>query len=51
MTPLSDEHGYKPFILNSKEERILKVVHDLECVTEEEIRYGIDATLGVGPRT
>jgi hypothetical protein len=39
MTPLSDEHGYKPFILNSKEERILKAVHDLECVTEKEIRH------------
>ena len=28
MTPLTDEPVQKPFILNSKEERILQAVHD-----------------------
>jgi Replication-relaxation len=39
MTPLSDEPVQKPLILNSKEERILQVVHDYECVTLEEINH------------
>ena len=33
MTPPSDEPVQKPFILNSKEERILQAVHDVELVT------------------
>jgi Replication-relaxation len=37
MTPLSDERGQKPFILNSKEERILQTVHDVELVTLDDI--------------
>ena len=37
MTPLSDEPAQKPFILNSKEERILQAVHDLECLTLDDI--------------
>lgn len=37
MTPLSDEPGQKPFILNSKEERILQAVHDVEIVTLDDI--------------
>ena len=37
MTPLTDEPGQKPFILNSKEERILQAVHDVECLTLDDI--------------
>jgi hypothetical protein len=37
MTPLIDEPGQKPFILNSKEERILQAVHDMEIVTLDDI--------------
>jgi hypothetical protein len=44
MTPLSDEHVRKPLILNSKEERILQTVHDLECVTAQEITHLLFAT-------
>jgi hypothetical protein len=43
MTPLSDEPVQKPFILNSKEERILQVGHELEIFTEKEIRYRLFA--------
>jgi hypothetical protein len=39
MTPISDEAVQKPFLLNSKEERILQAVYDVECVTEQEIRH------------
>ena len=39
MTPLSDEPAQKPFILNSKEERILQAVHDVEIVTLDDIIY------------
>lgn len=37
MTLPSGEPVQTPFILNSKEERILKAVHDLECVTLDDI--------------
>ena len=37
MTPLSGEPVQKPFILNSKEERILQAVHDVELVTLDDI--------------
>jgi hypothetical protein len=37
MTSRPDENVKKPFILNDKEERILKAVHNLECVTKDEI--------------
>jgi Replication-relaxation len=39
MTPLSDEHGYKPFILNSKEERILEVSRNVTYVTAPDIKH------------
>jgi hypothetical protein len=39
MTPLTDEPAQKPFILNSKEERILQAVHDLECLTLDDIMH------------
>ena len=39
MTLLSGKTVRKPYILNNKEERILKAVHDLECVTAQEITH------------
>jgi hypothetical protein len=39
MTPLSDEPVQKPIILNSNEERILQAVHDMECLTLDDIIY------------
>jgi hypothetical protein len=39
MTPISDECVQKPIILNSNEERILQAVHDLECLTLDDIMH------------
>ena len=46
MTPLSDEPVQKPIILNSNEERILQAVHDLECLTLDDIMHLLQFSKG-----
>ena len=46
MTAFSDEPVQNPFILNRNEERILQAVHDLECLTLDDIMHLLQFSKG-----